>query len=123
VKAARPGYAAPVGGFRVTVRNGPRVTRERYDDAGQALAAVDRHVAELERGAAARAVGGALIRRFEPVQQVVGRVELRGPGARGGIDVRGDGSAEAYTGRLRRVLAEQEPGESPLATLRRALGL
>lgn len=113
-----------MSGFRVTVRDGPRVTRERYDDPGQALAALDRHVAELERGASARAVGGHLIRRFEPVQQVVGRVELRGPGgARGGIDVRGDGSSEAYTGRLRRALVEQRDGESPLDALRRALGL
>ncbi|NLT06826.1 MAG: hypothetical protein GXY03_11035 [Solirubrobacterales bacterium] len=113
-----------MSGFRVTVRDGPRVTRERYDDAGQALAAVDRHVAALEHGASARPLGGTLVRRFEPVQQVVGRVELRGPGrVRGGIDVRGDGSAEAYTGRLRRVLVEQQDNETPLAALRRTLGL
>jgi hypothetical protein len=109
-------------GYRVTARKGPKVERERFDDFGQALAAVDRHAQELERTAHSRATGGRIIRRFEPVQQVVGRVEVRGPDRlRGGIDVRGDASAEAYTGRLRRELVEQGDGESPAAALRRVL--
>lgn len=107
--------------YVVTARKGPKVERERYDDANQALAAVDRHARELERTAHARATGGRLIRRFEPVQQVVGRIEVRGPDGRGGIDVRGDASSEAYTGRFRRTLVEQLGGESPAAALRRAL--
>lgn len=109
-------------GYRVTARKGPKVDRERFDDLGQALAAVDRHAQELERTAHSRATGGRIIRRFEPVQQVVGRVEVRGPdGLRGGIDVRGDGSAEAYTGRFRRELVTQSDGESPVAALSRVL--
>jgi hypothetical protein len=111
-----------VKGYRVTARKGPKVERESYDDANQALAAVERHARELERTAHARATGGRLIRRFEPVQQVVGRVELRGPdGVHGGVDVRGDASSEAYTGRFRRTLVEQLAGESPTAALRRVL--
>ena len=61
----------------MTARKGPKVERERYDDLGQAIAAVERHAVELERTAHARATGGRIIRRFEPVQQVVGRVELQ----------------------------------------------
>jgi hypothetical protein len=111
-----------VKSFRVTVRAGPKVERERYDDANQALAAVERHGLELERTASARAVGGRLLRRFDPVQQVVGRVEISGPGGvQGGIDVRGDGAAEAFTGKLRRDLVEERDGESAYAALRRAL--
>jgi hypothetical protein len=111
-----------VKGYVVTVRKGPRVERERYDDLGQALAAVERHGREIEGSAHSRATGGRLIRRFEPVQQVVGRVELRGPQRlSGGVDVRGDRSAEAFTGRLRRALVEQRAGESAYGALRRVL--
>lgn len=108
--------------YRVRVRTGGRVERERYDDLGQALAAVERHADDLERTAQSRAVGGRLMRRFEPVQQVVGRVELSGPeGLQGGVDVRGDGSSEAFTGRLRRTLINQRDGETAFAALRRVL--
>jgi hypothetical protein len=104
------------------VRTGSKVTRERYEDANQALAAVERHGRELERTAGARAVGGRLLRRFDPVQQVVGRVELKGPDRlRGGVDVRGDGSTEAFTGSPRRTLVGQRDGESPYGALRRVL--
>jgi len=111
-----------VKGYRVTARKGPKVERERYDDAGQALAAVERHAEELRRTAHSRATGGRIIRRFEPVQQVVGRVEIKGPsGLSGGVDVRGDGSSEAYTGGMQRTLVVQRDGESASAALRRVL--
>lgn len=106
----------------MTVRAGSKVDRERYDDASQALAAVERHARELERTATSRAVGGTLLRRLEPVQQVVGRVEVTGPGSfQGGVDVRGDSSTEAFTGKLRRTVVEQRRDESPYAALRRVL--
>jgi hypothetical protein len=108
--------------YTLTIRQGPKVTRERYAELEEAVGAVEEHGRELERGTDARPVGGSLIRRIEPVQQVVARLELRGPGRlRAGVDVRGDGSSEAYTGRVRRRLVEQRPGEDAYAALRREL--
>jgi hypothetical protein len=108
--------------YTVTIRQGPKVTRERYAELDEAVGAVEQHGRELERGPDARPVGGSLIRRIEPVQQVVARLELRGPGRlRAGVDVRGDGSSEAYTGRVRRRLVEQRTGEDAYGALRRTL--
>jgi hypothetical protein len=109
-------------GFTLTVRRGPKVERERFEELEAALRAVEARGRELEREADAAPAGGRLIRRFEPVQQVAARIELAGPRRlRGGVDVRGDGSSEAFTGRVRRRLVEQRSGESPYDALRRAL--
>jgi hypothetical protein len=66
----------------------------------------------------------ALGRAYEPAQQVAVRGELRGPGGlRAGVDVRGDGSAEAFTGFVRRRLIELGDGEDAWSALRREVGL
>jgi hypothetical protein len=108
--------------YTVTIRQGPKVTRERYAELEAAVGAVEERGRKLALGADAQAVGGSLIRRIEPVQQVVARLELKGPnGLRAGVDVRGDGSSEAYTGRVRRRLVDQRTGEDAYGALRRAL--
>jgi hypothetical protein len=108
--------------YTLTIRQGPRVDRERYSDLDSALGAIEERGRELERTAGARTVGGTLIRKIEPVQHVVARLELSGPGRlRAGLDVRGDGSSEAFTGRLRRRLVEQRGRETAYDALRRAL--
>ena len=108
--------------YTVTIRRGPRVKRERFAALAEALEAVETHGREFERAADAAPVGGKLMRRIEPVQQVTARLELSGPGRlRAGVDVRGDGSSEAFTGRVRRRLVEQRRGESSYDALRREL--
>jgi hypothetical protein len=121
---SRRGRCPQLGGkgFTVVVRSGGKVRKERHDDLRAALGALDRFADELADDASARPIGGGLIRRLEPVQQVVGRIELTGPGRlRAGIDVRGDGSSEAFTGRVRRQLVEQKRRESAVDALRRVL--
>ena len=107
--------------FTVTTRVGPRVEKERHAGLDSALEAIEARARELSDGADATARKPPLMRRFEPVQQVLARIELSGPGVRAGIDVRGDGSAEGYTGRFRRRLVDQRRGESAYDALRRAL--
>jgi hypothetical protein len=112
----------PMAGYRLRVRVGSRVERSRHGDQRAALAALESRAEELQRAARARPVDLKVLRRFEPVQQVAARLELSGPRRlRAGLDVRGDGSTEAWTGRVRRRLIEQRGGESPLDALRRTV--
>jgi hypothetical protein len=107
--------------YTVTVRKGPKVQHQRFDALGPALDSLEenlRALANTER----RSTIDLRYREFTPLQQVAARGELSGPrGLRAGIDVRGDGSAEAFTGRVRRRLVEQQDGESPYDALRRVL--
>jgi hypothetical protein len=111
-----------VASYTVTIRSGAKVRKRRHEHLDDALADVERVAGELADGASARPAGGFLIRRLDPVQQVIGRIELAGPGRlRAGVDVRGDGSSEAFTGRLRRTLVEQRARETAFDALRRVL--
>jgi len=112
-------------GYTLTIRTGPKVRRERFGEVDEALAALEEHGRELAR-TSRRAPVDLKVRRFDPVAQVAARAEVSGPGrllpaVRAGIDVRGDGSVEAWTGRVRRRLVEQRGGETPYAALRRAV--
>lgn len=106
----------------MVTRVGPKVDRERFEGLREALFRAEARGRELAEGAEAPAVEPAGMRRFEPVQRVVARIELAGPGRlRAGVDVRGDGSTESYTGRLRRRVLEQRGGESAFDALWREL--
>jgi hypothetical protein len=97
------------------------VDRRRLPSFDQAFAQLEAQVEDLS-GSARRNAVDLRYRRFEPVEQVAARVQLAGSGrVHGGIDIRGDGSTEAYTGRWRRRLVEQREGESACDALRRAL--
>jgi hypothetical protein len=111
-----------VAAWTLTVRRGAKVERERLATREDALDRMATRGAELEREARAKPIDTKL-RRFEPAQQVYARVELSGPGrVRAGVDVRGNGSAEGYTGRIRRQLVQQRSGETPYQALGRVLG-
>jgi hypothetical protein len=110
-----------VSSYTATIRHGPKVERERFDELRAALDAIEARGRELEAGAHADPTGGKLFRRMEPQQLVVARIELSGKGVRAGVDVRGDGSSEPWTGRLRRKLIVLNRGESAYEALRRSL--
>jgi hypothetical protein len=106
--------------WRVTVRTGPRVERHRAETLAEAL-----DLLEAETRVAAtttrRGTIDVRVRKFEPADQVATRTELRGPDTRAGFDVRGDGSVQAWTGRIRRRLVEPDESETPYEALRRVV--
>jgi hypothetical protein len=111
--------------WTLTVRTGPKFERLRFGELDEALDALQGRAEQLAGAAPNRAVD-VKYREFEPVEQVAARLELSGPerllpSIRAGIDVRGDGSVEAYRGRLRRSLIEQRKQETAYDALRRAV--
>ena len=111
--------------WRLTVRSGPRVKRTRFDGLQEALQALRAEADELA-GSAPRGAVDTKIRRFEPAQRVVARLELAGPqrlspSVRAGMDVRGDGSTEAFVGRVPRRPVEPRRREDVHEALARAV--
>lgn len=111
--------------WTLTVRARARVEHLRFDQPEPALKELERRADELT-GAAPKQPLDVRYKRYDPVQQVFARLELAGPQrllpkVRAGLDVRGDGSIEAFTGRLRRTLIGQAKGETAYAALRRAV--
>jgi hypothetical protein len=107
--------------WKLVVRAGSRVEREQFDSLDDALICARARVRELEPGAR-RETATAFVREIAPADQVAARLELRGPGRRfGGLDLRGDGSTAAWTGRISKRIVEPERGEDPVDALARAL--
>jgi hypothetical protein len=111
--------------WKLVVRAGPKVERSRYDRLEDALDALEARARSLAEDATGRAVD-VKFRRFEPVEQVLARLELSGPERlmpklRAGVDVHGDGSTEAYLGRVKRDVVTPGKGDTTYQALRRAL--
>jgi hypothetical protein len=111
--------------WRLTVRASSKVDKDKFDALAPALDELERRARELVK-TAPRGEIDVMTRQFEPVQQVAARLELAGPQSllpktHAGVDVRGDGSVEAYVGRVRRTVVQQQQGEDAFAALRRVL--
>ena len=111
--------------WSLTLRNGPRIERARFDTLPAAVDALESRIDELAPQARRQAID-VFKRRYDAVRQVVVRGEIAGPTrvlprVRGGVDLRGDGSAAPNVGRQRRRLIEPRRGESAAEALRRTL--
>src|SRR4051812_49684862 len=94
--------------WRVTVRRGPKVERQVFESLPAALDDLEQRCRAIADSPPLAPVN-VPTRTFTPVQQVAARGEVSGPGrllnnVYGGVDIRGDGSAEAFLGRVRRRL-------------------
>jgi hypothetical protein len=112
-----------VSKWKVTVRHGSRVGRERFESLEEAIADARRRVDEVQRGD--RLPHISMLREFTPEEQVNARIEISGPGLirspEGGIDVMGDGHAIAYTGSVRKEQIHADSLEEAFDRLRDAL--
>jgi hypothetical protein len=108
--------------YTVTVRSQGTPYKHRFGGLDAALTGLESEAREVAASADHSSHGGTFIRRLDPARIVVARLELSGPrGLRAGVDVRGDGSSEAFTGRVRRRVVAQQDGESAYDALRREL--
>lgn len=112
--------------YRLEVRVGPRVEKHAFAELAEALDVLEQQARRLTGGGARRTPVRTRMRTYEPIEQVGARIELKGPqrlfpSLRAGVDVRGDGSVEAWSGGIRRTLIGQEAGEDAFAALRRVV--
>jgi hypothetical protein len=93
-----------VGKWKVTVRHGSNVGREKFATVEEAIGEARRRVEEIQ--CSGGLPGISAFREHTPDQRVEARIEISGPGLirspEGGIDVMGDGSPIAYTGAIRK---------------------
>ena len=90
--------------WKVTVRHGPTVGREKFRSLDEAIAEARDRVEEVRREDRLPTIH--VMREFTPDKRVAARIEISGPGLirspEAGIDVMGDGSVIAYTGTIRK---------------------
>jgi hypothetical protein len=120
-----PTYPHPHVTYRLTIRSTGNVDTITAPTLAEALDTLE----ELARAAAAAPTASTVdlrARRWTPEEQIATRIELKGPQrwrptTRAGLDVRGDGSLQAWTGAPERAVLEPQDGEDAYAALRRAL--
>jgi hypothetical protein len=110
--------------WKVTVRRGSSVGREKFSSLDEAIAGARRRVDEIRREDRLPPI--SFIRDFSPDQRVAARIEISGPGLirspEGGIDVMGNGEAIAYTGAVRKERIDAETLDEAFERLGEALG-
>jgi hypothetical protein len=109
--------------YRLKVRHGSRVERERFDDLDAALTAMKRQTQLIRKEGPLDEISA--IRDYEPGQRVQARLELSagGPFRRreAGMDLMGDGRLVPYVGAVRKHRLEPGDGTSPFDAVREAL--
>jgi hypothetical protein len=109
--------------WKLTVRHGPEVEHQGFDDLGEAVAAM------RSRALAIRAEGpvksASLLRDYTPGDQVHARLQLQGKGLLrkpvAGIDVRGDGTFMPYRGGVGREELDPTDHDTPFDLVRETL--
>jgi hypothetical protein len=113
-----------VAAWKLTVRDGSKVSRESFDDLGEAVAAMREKALEI-RAAAPPAKTVSALREFEPADQVTARLQIAGKGLLrrpvAGVDLRGDGTFVPFRGGVRREELDPTDHETPFDAVRETL--
>lgn len=111
-----------MSGYTLTIRNGPRVHRERFDDLDSTLAALRSHCDEILAEGALPDV--SMIHDYRSEQRVKARLEISAgrmfARREAGVDVMGDGAIVPFKGGTFRKPIE-DPGEDYTSALAEAL--
>ena len=109
--------------YRLTIRHGPRVARERFDDLDAAVAALSERAEEIRDEGPLEAVKA--FRDYEPERRVAARLEISSGGwlrgSEAGLDVMGDGDLVAYSGALHKRRLEARDGDTVFDAIREEL--
>ena len=100
--------------YKLTIRNGPKVTREKHASLDEAIAALREHTERILAEGDLPEV--SMIRTYEPGDQVKARLEISAGGVLrsrdAGIDVMGDGGLVPFRGGITRKVIEPTEGQS-----------
>ena len=109
--------------WKVTVRHGPSVSRERVESLETALAQARQAVDDVRREGGLPTLSA--FRDYTPDRRVHARIEIDGPGIlrgkQGGIDVMGDGTVVPYIGAIRKRELGADSLDDAFERLREAL--
>jgi hypothetical protein len=110
--------------WKLTVRKGPDVEHSSFEELDAAVAAMRERALEIRSEGPTRPVNS--VRRFEPRQQVLARLQLTGRGRlfskpTAGVDVRGDGSFLPFAGGVAREELDPTDHDTPFDLVRETL--
>lgn len=112
-----------MGSFKLTIRNGSKVTRETHPGLEEALAALRSHTERIRSEGDLAAV--SVIRTYEPGDQVRARLEISTGGLLrsrdAGIDVMGDGGLVPFRGGVFRKELTAAAGGTAFDAVERAM--
>ncbi|MFN8114302.1 MAG: hypothetical protein U0R51_14025 [Solirubrobacterales bacterium] len=107
--------------YKLTIRNGPKVTREKYESLDEAIAAMREHTERIRADGDLPEI--SVIRTYEPGDQVKARLEISTGGVLrsrdAGIDVMGDGALVPFRGGVFRK--EIAPGDDAYEVIAQAI--
>jgi hypothetical protein len=123
VDLAVPDSLGRLSGFRLTIRHGPKVAREKHASLDDAVASMRAHVDRI------RAEGGlpevTMFRTYEPGVRVHARLEISAGGMLrsrdAGVDIMGNGALVPFAGGVFRKPLEVADGGDPMAAVAAAL--